>query len=116
MPVLEFSALRRRGQQKQQMIGASAVSATWAVQDSNGQLLPDIVAGSRLDVGRKIVPTRYDAFRLHVSASYREMFDRELRKVLEANKWQILRVKAQRRRRMSGNVICMAPPALRAAA
>jgi hypothetical protein len=92
------------------MIGASVVSATWAIQDSNGQLLPGIVGGSRLDVGRKIVPTRYDAFRLHVSASYREVFERDLRKVLDKNKWQIVRVRA-RRRASTG-----APPELRAAA
>ena len=85
------------------------MSATWAIQDSNGQLFPGTVAGSRIDVGRKILPTRYDPFRLHVSASYREMFDRDLRKVLEANKWQIVRVKPQRRR---GN----APMEMRAAA
>ena len=97
------------------MIGASVVSATWPIKDSNGQLLPGIVAGSRLDVGRKILPTRYDPFRLHVSASYREMFDRDLRKVLDANKWQIVRVKAQHRR-TSGNVISMPPLPLRAAA
>jgi hypothetical protein len=92
------------------MIGASVVSATWAIQDNHGQLLPGIVAGSRLEVGRKIVPTRYDAFRLHVSPSYREVFERELRKVLDKNNWQIVRVRARRRRSTS------AAPELRAAA
>jgi hypothetical protein len=38
----------------------------WTVRDSNGQLLADFAAGSRLDVGRKLVPGHYDAFRLHV--------------------------------------------------
>ena len=63
----------------------------WTVWDSNGQLLADFAAGSRLDVGRKLVPGHYDAFRLHVSSSYRELFDRALRQILERKGWQIVR-------------------------
>jgi hypothetical protein len=67
----------------------------WTVRDSNGQLLADFAAGSRLDVGRKLVPGNYDAFRLHVSSSYRELFDRALGQILERKGWEIVRVRAQ---------------------
>ena len=72
------------------------MSATaWTVRDSNGQLLGDFAAGSRLDVGRKVVPAHYDAFRLHVSPSYRELFDRALGQILERKGWEIVRIRAQ---------------------
>ena len=67
--------------------------AAWTIEDSEGQLLADFIAGSRRDVGRKIVPTRYDAFRLQVSGSYREVFDRDLEKVLEERSWRIVPVR-----------------------
>jgi len=67
----------------------------WTVRDSNGQLLADFAAGSRLDVGRKLVPGHYDAFRLHVSSSYRELFDRALGQILERKGWEIVRVRAR---------------------
>jgi len=69
---------------------------TWMVKDSSGQLLADLAGASRLDVGRKVVPTPYDAFRLHVSSSYRELFDRALSQALERRGWEIVRVRAQR--------------------
>ena len=69
---------------------------TWMVKDSNGQLLADLAGASRLDVGRKVVPAPYDAFRLHVSSSYRELFDRALSQTLERRGWEIVRVRAQR--------------------
>jgi hypothetical protein len=68
----------------------------WTVKDSDGQLLPQFVSTSRIDVGRKLVPDRYDAFRLHVSSSYREVFERTLHQVLEREAWQIVRVKGHR--------------------
>ena len=73
------------------------MAAAWTVKDGNGQLLADFVGASPMEVGRRIVPTRYDAFRLHVSSSYREMFDRAVTKVLERQGWQIVRVKAPAR-------------------
>jgi len=73
------------------------MAAAWTVRDGNGRLLADFVGASALDVGRRIVPTPYDAFRLHVSSSYREMFDRAVARVLESNGWQIVRVKASAR-------------------
>ena len=68
--------------------------SAWTIEDSNGQLLPHFTCGSRIGVGLKVVPTRFDAFRLQVSSSYREMFDRTLRKVLEREGWSIVQVTA----------------------
>jgi hypothetical protein len=65
----------------------------WAIKDSNGQVLPDFLGCSRIEVGCKVVPARYDAFRLHVSSSYRELFDRALQQVLERHGWQIVEIK-----------------------
>ena len=69
---------------------------TWMVKDCNGRLLADLAGASRLDVGRKVVPAPYDAFRLHVSPSYRELFDRALSQTLERRGWEIVRVRARR--------------------
>lgn len=79
--------------------------AAWTVKDREGDLLPNFIAGSRREVGRKIVPARYDAFRLQVSSSYREAFDRDLEKVLEQRAWRIVpvRLRAVERRRRSSN-------------
>jgi hypothetical protein len=68
----------------------------WTVRDSNGQLLADFTCGSRLDVGRKVVPAHYDAFRLRVSQSYRELFDRALSQILARKGWEIVRIRTQR--------------------
>ena len=73
------------------------MSATWTVRDGDGQLLADFAGGSRLDVGRKLVPAHYDAFRLHVSSSYRELFDRALGQILESKGWEIVRISVARR-------------------
>jgi len=73
------------------------MAAAWTVRDGNGQLLADFTGASPMEVGRRIVPTRYDAFRLHVSPSYREMFDRAVAQVLERQGWQIVRVKGSAR-------------------
>jgi hypothetical protein len=62
----------------------------WTVRDSTGQLIADFAAGSRLDVGRKLVPTHYDAFRLQVSSSYRQLFDRALSRILAQKGWEIV--------------------------
>lgn len=66
---------------------------TWAVKDENGQILTDFLASSRIQVGCKVLPIHYDVFRLHVSASYRELFERALRLALEKNHWQIIAIK-----------------------
>ena len=64
------------------------MTGAWTVRDSNGRLLAEFTGVSALEVGRRIVPTRYDAFRLHVSSSYRAMFDRAVTLVLERQGWQ----------------------------
>lgn len=69
------------------------IMTAWTVRDRNGELLTDFAAGSRIDVGRKVVPQRYDAFRLHVSSSYREMFERAVSRVLASNGWEIVRIR-----------------------
>ena len=72
--------------------------------------MPRFIAGSPREVARKIVTTRYDAFRLEVSASYREQFDRDLKTVLAHHDWQIVplkrRTRAHRRTRASLNSSC----------
>jgi hypothetical protein len=73
--------------------GARIVATAWSVRDSKGQVLLDFVAASWLDVARKVVPSRYDAFRLQVSSSYREMFNRDVKAVLEREAWQIVPIR-----------------------
>ena len=68
------------------------MTAAWTVKDSNGEMLADYAAASRLDVGRKVLPGSYDPFRLQVSASYRELFDRALAEALQQRGWEIVRV------------------------
>jgi len=72
------------------------MSASWTIEDSAGQLLPHFACNSRIEVGLKVVPTRFDAFRLQVSSSYREVFDRTLRKVLDQQGWSIVQVPSPR--------------------
>lgn len=72
------------------------MSGAWTVRDSNGQLLAEFVGATALEVGRRIVPSRYDAFRLQVSSSYRALFDRAVAQVLNREGWQIVRVKSTR--------------------
>ena len=71
----------------------------WTVKDSKGALLSRFIAGSPLEVARKIVRTRYDAFRLEVSPSYREPFDRDLKAVLVCEDWRIVPLKLRTRKR-----------------
>lgn len=73
------------------------MSGAWTVRDSSGQLLPRFACRSRIEVGRKLVPVHYDAFRLQVSASYRELFDRALQQALDREGWQIVRIKGRKR-------------------
>jgi hypothetical protein len=75
------------------------VPVAWTVKNSNGELLPGFIAGSPLEVGRKIARARYDAFRLEVSPSYRQLFDRDLKSVLQREGWQIVPIKRRTRAR-----------------
>ena len=76
--------------------GARVVPTAWTVKDSSGQMLQHFIAASRLEVARKVVPTRYDAFRLQVSSSNRQMFNRHLKAILEREAWQIVPIKRRR--------------------
>jgi hypothetical protein len=75
------------------------MSAAWTIRDGKGEYLPEFAAASAREVGRRIVPTHFDAFRLHVSASYREVFDRAVAKVLAERDWQIARMPARAAKR-----------------
>jgi hypothetical protein len=69
------------------------MAALWGVKNHVGEVLQDFTAASRIEVGRKLVPMRYDAFRLQVSPSYRELFDRAVLRILDQRHWQIVRVR-----------------------
>jgi hypothetical protein len=69
------------------------VPQAWTVTDGEGHALPCFTGASRLDVERKVVATHYDAFRLLVSSSYRELFAREVAKVLAHKGWRIARTR-----------------------
>ena len=94
-----IAELRRPAFRNGKARGACVVCVTWTVRDNSGQLLPRFVGGSRFEVGRKLLGNRYDAFRLQVSSSYREIFDRELRNVLAREDWQIVPLVRQKRTR-----------------
>src|SRR5262249_1759719 len=61
--------------------------------------LPRFIGGSPREVGRKVVRNRYDAFRLEVSPSYRDLFDRDLKSVLTREEWRIGPLKRRTRKR-----------------
>lgn len=73
------------------------MSAAWVIENSEGQVLPGLTGASRIELGRKVLPGRYDPFRLHVSASYREIFERDLGKLLALKGWRMVRMKSRRR-------------------
>jgi hypothetical protein len=79
----------------QARLGEAAMTS-WAVKNHNGQILPEFRGCSRIEVGCKLLPARYDVFRLHVSASYRELFERTLRQLLQQNRWQIVEIKRRK--------------------
>ena len=84
------------------------MTAAWTIKDGNGQLLAKFAGASPMEVGRRIVPTRYDAFRLLVASSYREVFDRDVRKVLAREGWQIVKVSARAPKRAAGANVSLA--------
>jgi hypothetical protein len=77
---------------------SSPMTTAWTVKDSNGRLLAAFLAGTRLEVARKVVAKPCDAFRLEVSASYRELFERALNRVLGREGWQIVAIRMKPRR------------------
>ena len=73
------------------------MTTCWTIRDRNGELLPHFACTSALEVARKVVPGRYDAFRLHVSSSYRQLFDRAVKQILAREGWQIVRTTVRAR-------------------
>ena len=73
------------------------MAAVWAVKDGSGRILSDFGSRSRPELARKLMGERCDAFRLEVSSSYRELFDRAVAKVLDRENWQIVRVRVRQR-------------------
>jgi hypothetical protein len=67
------------------------MTTTWIVRDRAGHRLPGYDGRSKSEVGRKLVPSRFDAFRLEVSPSYRELFERAVAQVLQREGWEIVR-------------------------
>ena len=51
------------------------MAEVWTVKDGEGRVLPSLRGPSRLELGRKLLSSRHDAFHLHVSSSYREVFE-----------------------------------------
>ena len=72
------------------------MTAKWTVRDKDGHLLARFDSNSPREVGRKLVPSHFDAFRLEVSPSYREQFERAVSQVLQREGWHIVRRKAGR--------------------
>jgi hypothetical protein len=71
------------------------MATAWTVKDGTGRLLADFAGPSPMEVGRRIVPAHFDAFRLQVSSSYRALFDRAVSQVLERQGWQIVRIRGR---------------------
>ena len=86
--------------------GARAVPLAWTVRDSKGELLPHFSAGFSAGCRPQDRAAPYDAFRLEVSPSYREPFDRDLKAVLAREDWRIvpLRRRNRKRRRKAGQL------------
>jgi hypothetical protein len=74
------------------------MAGVWTVKSNQGELISNVVGGSPREVGRKIVRTKYDPFRIEVSRSYRELFERELKTTLEHEGWRIVPLKHRRSR------------------
>jgi hypothetical protein len=72
------------------------MATAWTVRDDRGRPLADFVGASPMEVGRRIVPAHFDAFRLEVSSSYRALFDRAVSQVLDRQGWRIVRVRGRR--------------------
>ena len=84
------------------------MTAAWTIRDGNGQLHAEFIGVSPLEVGRRIVPAHYDAFRLHVSPSYRQLFERAVQKVLAEKDWQIVKLGARAQKKSRSGVLPLA--------
>ena len=67
----------------------------WTVKNGNGEVLSHLTSASPLEVGRKLVPAHDDAFRLQVSSSYRELFERAVKQILKDQDWRIVHVQSK---------------------
>jgi len=47
----------------------------WAVKDGSGRIVSSFGSRLRLELANKLIGERYDAFRLQVSSSYRQLFE-----------------------------------------
>lgn len=65
-----------------QVIGSTLIVDS-LIKDRSGRILSDFLGPSRIEVGCKVLPVRYDPFRVHVCASYRQLFERALMQLLE---------------------------------
>ena len=72
------------------------MTRVWTVKNGSGEVLSHFTSASPLEVGRKLVPAHYDAFRLQVSSSYRELFERAVKQILKDQDWRIVRVPGKR--------------------
>jgi hypothetical protein len=70
------------------------MSACWTIEDSNGQTSPALCVWLARRGGPEGRAHPLRCLSLAVSSSYREVFDRALRKVLEREGWSIVQVKS----------------------
>jgi hypothetical protein len=70
--------------------------SVWAIKNSYGRVLLDFKCASPLDVAQKVVAVPYDPFRLRVSSSYREVFERAVSQVLQREGWRIVRISGRK--------------------
>src|SRR4026207_874981 len=81
------------------LAGVRVMTAAWTIRDGNGQLHAEFAAVSPLEVGRRIVPAHFDAFRLHLSPPHRAPLARAVAKVLAQQGWQIVKMRARSHKR-----------------
>ena len=75
------------------------MTRVWTSKNGNGELRPQITSGSALEVGRKLVFADYDAFRLRVSSSSRELLERAVKQILRDQDRRSVREPSKRKNR-----------------
>ena len=78
------------------------MTSVWTVKNENGEVLSRFTGASPLEVRRKLVPAHYDAFRLQVSSSYRELFERAVKQILKEQDWRIVRAPSKKQNAQGG--------------
>jgi hypothetical protein len=79
-------------------LGADVMTSVWTIKNENGEVLSPFTGVSPLEVRRKLVPAHYDAFRLQVSSSYRELFERAVKQILKEQDWRIVRAPSKKQK------------------